>query len=292
MAIETIRAKDANEAFSLLEQIALNEPEVIFRGHGDESYRLTSTLARHVRAPATTGLAIIDYKEMIDHFFACLASVGKLPDRAMTARTKLEYARHYGVPSPLIDFSRSPYIATWMGFTRVRPWDAGHVVVYALRPNNLGICWQKHLGNPEAFEIFKNYAKPETFDDGYPLNTLLYLDTPTSWNVRMLRQLGVFIYDGLQYGPRTEGGFKDLEDFIEKAVDPTGDEDKTIFTLRKIVIPKTAAKDVFTRLDMMGIDGSRVYDNHEGAVADVINSYVFNRRTGYTCDEVVKPISK
>ena len=54
-------------------------------------------------------------------------------------------------------------------------------------------------------------------------------------------------------------------------------------TLHKIA----AASEVFTRLELMGIDGTRLFNNHEGAVADVRNAYVFNRRTGYTHDLVV-----
>jgi hypothetical protein len=103
----------------------------------------------------------------------------------------------------------------------------------------------------------------------------------------MLRQLGVFIYDSLQYGTEPLP-FRDLEDFIEKGVDPDDAEGKPNVTLHKIVIPNGAAPEIFERLELMGIDGTRLYDNHEGAVADVKNSYVFNRKTGYAHDIITR----
>jgi hypothetical protein len=66
----------------------------------------------------------------------------------------------------------------------------------------------------------------------------------------------------------------------------------TVFTLQKVFIPKTAAQGVFSRLELMGIDGTRLFDNHEGAVADVRNSYVFNRRTGYAHDIIAREPTK
>jgi len=277
MSVATIIASDAAEAFNVLNDLAQDE-NVIFRGQSDEAWHLESTLARRLRGRTTEG-SIRRMTETLEHFFACLASIGKLPDKDMSARTKLEYARHHGVPSPLIDFTLSPYVALWMAFNGVRPWDADNVIVYALNVNGLGILWQKHTGFP--FDEFRWSEREEQFTDSYPVGILRYLEFPTSWNSRMLRQLGVFIYDSLQYGHTTP--FRDLEDFIEKGVDPQDER----ATLHKIVIPKATAPDVFARLELMAIDGTRLYDNHEGAAADVKNGYVFNRRAGYAHDIIV-----
>ena len=285
MAIKTINVTNAAEAFDILSKFAIPNDSIIFRGQGAEGHRLKSTLARHVRGKATE-LSITWMNDTLGHFFACLASVGKLPQISMNARSKLEYARHCGVPSPLIDFTRSPYVALWMAFNGVRPWEAGNVVVYALDVNGLGILWLKYTGGGgDAFDAFRWSERQEQFADGYPIEILRYLQFPSSWNTRMLRQLGVFIYDSLQYED-AQGKFRDLEDFIDKGVDPAS-EDGPTFTLHKIVIPKTTASDVFTRLELMGIDGTRLYDNHEGAAADVKNAYVFNRRTGFAHDIIV-----
>jgi hypothetical protein len=171
-----------------------------------------------------------------------------------------------------------------MAFNGVRPWEAGNVAVYALDVNGLGILWLKYTGRDDkAFDEFRWSEREEQFADGYPVNVLRYLEFPSSWNVRMLRQLGVFIYDALQYGRQ----FTDLENFIENGNDPNDAGGKPTFTLRKIIIPNAAASEVFTRLELMGIDGTRLYDSHEGAAADLKNAYVFNRRTGFAHDIIV-----
>jgi hypothetical protein len=99
----------------------------------------------------------------------------------------------------------------------------------------------------------------------------------------MLRQQGLFVYDALSYGPKA--AFKDLEDFIENSEDPQGEDGRDTFTLHKIVIPKLFVGDIFAKLELMGVDGTRLFDNHEGAVADVKNAYVFNPQSGYTHDK-------
>jgi FRG domain len=287
MAIKIITPVDAKEAFDVLTDLAIPDKNIVFRGHSSETWRLESTLARHVRNKVTMP-SIQFMSDGLDHFFACLASIGKLPDRPMSPRSKLEFARHHGVPSPLIDFTHSPYVALWMAFNGVRPWEAGNVVVYALDVNGLGILWQKHSGlGDSAFSEFRWSEREEQFQHGYTVGILRYLEFPSSWNVRMLRQLGVFIYDSLQYGYHGTD-FTDLEDFIEKGIDPKDASGDPTFTLRKVVIPKAAASNVFERLELMGIDGTRLYDNHEGAAADVKNAYVFNRKTGFAHDIVVR----
>lgn len=283
MAIREIKVTDATNTFDVLSGFATPDSNIIFRGHSNEAWHLESTLARHVRGKATE-LSIRWMGDTLNHFYACLASIGKLPGNPMNARSKLEYARHHGVPSPLIDFTHSPYVALWMAFNGVRPWEEGNVVVYALDVNGLGILWQKYTrGRGEAFDAFRWSEREEQFAHGYPVNILRYIEFPSSWNVRMLRQLGVFIYDSLRYGQ----GFAHLEDFINQGVDPKDADGGPTFTLHKIIIPKAAASDVFARLELMGIDGTRLYDNHEGAAADVKNAYVFNRKTGFAHDIIV-----
>jgi hypothetical protein len=58
-----------------------------------------------------------------------------LPFDKRDRRGRLELARHYGVPSPLIDFSLSPYVALFFAFNGVRPLEAQkgeHAAIYCL----------------------------------------------------------------------------------------------------------------------------------------------------------------
>jgi translation initiation factor 2B subunit (eIF-2B alpha/beta/delta family) len=59
--------------------------------------------------------------------------------------------------------------------------------------------------------------------------------------------------------------------------------------LIKVLIPHNAGREVFERLEIMGITATLLYDSREGAVMDVVNAYNYGRKTGYAWD--VQPSS-
>lgn len=122
MTIKIINTKTASKFFGVLEELVSKGH--IFRGHRDSKWRLSSTLSRHLRAqyhPSTSW----DLDEMIRHFLINLKTIGiDPPYKDDTRRERLELARHHAVPSPLIDFSRSPYIAAFFAFSGVRPYES------------------------------------------------------------------------------------------------------------------------------------------------------------------------
>jgi hypothetical protein len=110
MTIRKIRTKSLSGALSTLEQLALGNDDVVFRGHSGSDWSVCSTLSRYSVLPHSNWNDGLD--EMLVHFLTNLRSVGELPTEiAKDRRARLEYGRHYGVPSPLIDFSLSPYVA-------------------------------------------------------------------------------------------------------------------------------------------------------------------------------------
>ena len=293
----------AAEAFHTLEELALRPGrQTVFRGHRKEGWRLTSTLHRHGGLLQTHSL-----DGALSHFIVNLKSVGTpIPFAVDDRRARMEYGRHYGIPSPLIDFSYSPYVAMFFAFDGVRPEaSAGEqAVIYALDVTNLGMIWARHVspsGDPAGTHFNRAYARfmtefrkfdpaadgtgPATthfFGDGYPQNELKLFAFPASWNIRMQRQMGAFLYDTNRYGR----GLKDLEEFIEKEAEIPG-PDGSEPCLIKIRTPHALAREVFERLELAGIIGTRLLDDHEGAAADVKNAVVYNRRTGYAWDLIL-----
>lgn len=90
----------------------------------------------------------------------------------------------------------------------------------------------------------------------------------------MTRQMGAFLYDTLDYSYLRAPS---LEAFIEHSP-LSGRRDRNevpLFALRKIIIPHAEARNVFKHLALAGITGTRLLDNYEGAVADVMNAYYF-----------------
>lgn len=294
MTVRTLEPKSLEEALSHLQKLALGNDETVFRGHSNSEWMICSTLSRHSVIPHENWDTNID--DMLAHFLTNLRSIGQLPEGiASDRRARLEYGRHYGVPSPLIDFTLSPYIALFFAFNGVRPNRSKpdeKVVVYALDVTRLGVAWATKCAGlhperrSEALNAFR-YERERLFQYGYPANTLKFIQFPASWNKRMQRQMGVFIYDSLDY---RQLGHQNLEDFITASEEPpVAGSDVPASILTKVFIPSSLAGDAFSRLELTGINATRLYDDHAGAAADVWNAYNYARKTGYAWDLRMSP---
>jgi hypothetical protein len=129
--------------------------EVWFRGQGDATWPLLTTLER--RSPQTR--SVRDYLHIISEIEPAvetftgttfdaikpqdIESVCREYDRFhfafMEGITYMAHLRHGGFPSPLLDWTSSPYVAAYFAFARAR--HDGDVAVYAYRerPKNLKI---------------------------------------------------------------------------------------------------------------------------------------------------------
>jgi hypothetical protein len=292
MSISEVHTKTLAEALTSLEALAASNDDVGFRGHSNAKWRLRSTLARFTTIAHQAWDIVLD--DLLSHFMSGLASVGRLPSIGTDRRAWLEYGRHYGVPSPLIDFTFSPYVALFFAFNGIRsdPKNANsEVVIYALDFRGLAHAWAQLCASlnreryTEEYQAFFREQKP-LFPHGYPADILKFIRFPASWNTRMQRQMGMFLYDSLDY---TLSKKRDLEQFIDDIKEAAGPDGKKTPTLTKIFIPKSIARDVFVRLELMGTTGVRLLDDHEGAAADVYNSYNYNRKSGFAWDLMLDP---
>ncbi|MEX2124960.1 MAG: FRG domain-containing protein [Woeseia sp.] len=289
MTIKDIRVKSLQEALQELGRLATHSEDFVFRGHSNPEWKICSTLQRYTAIPHQSWDNTLD--DMLLHFMVNLRTIGQLPEEiARDRRARLESGRHYGVPSPLIDFSLSPYVALFFAFNGVRPdrhKPDAHVVVYALDIGALGVAWARLGGkfDQNEYESFMR-ERESLFKDGYPGGMLKYIRFPASWNTRMQRQKGVFIYDTLNYALL---GCENFEEFVGQQQEPLGPSSERAPILTKIFIPASEAGDAFSLLEMMAVSATQLYDSHEGAVADVVNSYNYNRKMGYAWDLALPP---
>jgi FRG domain len=125
----------------------------LFRGQANAQWRLNTTLERYTQSEAC---ALKDYYRHIHSTKAEIETYTgrewRIPsptrydtwlDKQGDSRSSLHgppaydymvYLRHHGFPSPLLDWSRSPYIAAFFAFNNASPKHAGeaeYVSIYA-----------------------------------------------------------------------------------------------------------------------------------------------------------------
>lgn len=134
----------------LRDRVASEQPtyvsDLLFRGQADARWRLTTTLERHVGSH-------IDAAEYYRRIFAAKPRVETFTGKTWDIRTPPDYRdwlqeadlfgraefpgyeymiylRHHGFPSPLLDWTRSPFIAAYFAFANVLS-EAKEVAVFA-----------------------------------------------------------------------------------------------------------------------------------------------------------------
>ena len=145
-----------------LDEHQLLDSDVLYRGHAESTWSLESTLYRHQlalfheRSPsldfptreyadvATKLQAIIETHT--DRHFDDLTAFDGFPIKTESSPLSFQYAvylRHRGFPSPLLDWSLSPYVAAYFAFIDVANRtetkngngdDESRVAIYVMRP--------------------------------------------------------------------------------------------------------------------------------------------------------------
>ena len=129
--------------------------EVWFRGQADALWPLHTTLERRSRSVCAVAAylnLIAEIKPAIETFTGAEFHLPSRRDVDEGCReydrfewvlrdsiTYMAHLRHGGFPSPLLDWTRSPYVAAHFAFSRAR--HEGDVAIYAYRerPNNMKI---------------------------------------------------------------------------------------------------------------------------------------------------------
>ncbi|MGB7097477.1 MAG: FRG domain-containing protein [Xanthobacteraceae bacterium] len=137
--------------------------ELWFRGQGNASWGLQTTLERRVGVGRSVG----DYFRLINRIKPAIetftGAAFETPDRSsidqsirsydlfhqfiFSSATYLAHLRHNGFPSPLLDWSGSPYVAAYFAFSRSVGTDIA-IYVFRERPHNM------KLGGSDTPSIF------------------------------------------------------------------------------------------------------------------------------------------
>jgi hypothetical protein len=196
----------------------------LFRGHSDPLWKLTPTFDR-MFANQSRARRLLIADDLLSRFKRALEGFKVPPEARASDSMLLALGQHYGLPTRLLDWTESPYIAAFFAFNRTKLWGAAdrQVTVWVLDSENP--IWSTHYG----VEI---------------------IDVPSFGNRRIRNQSGKFTLS------RTP--FEALEDYVHAHGDADG-------ALKRYTLPASESTRALADLDAMGIHHATVYPEIEGA---------------------------
>ncbi|NWG93644.1 MAG: FRG domain-containing protein [Parvularculaceae bacterium] len=217
-------AEDLSSAGRLIETFA-------FRGQADSRWNICSAFDRACSSEIQDRTAY--YRKMLGFFSYQVRQYGEDFD-GMKAADKAAIAQHYGMPTRLIDWTKSPYVAAFMAFSAAiienRMSDGARVAIWAL---NLIEYENAVAASPEAPCFSK-------------------VETRRLENDRVWRQAGLFI--------EATSAEVDFTSYVEKLEGAAA-----AVILRKFTIPAREAQAALNDLILMGLTPASLYPDRDGA---------------------------
>jgi hypothetical protein len=207
---------------------------VIFRDHSSSKYRLTSTLHRAGRARLEryTGETLVEFHSHAEAVMGDRINFEDGHDYSML----LGLARHHGLPTPLLDWTNSPYIAAFFAFSDVlesnpSDKDDSYVRIYGLT------------------KFFVENWSPKNVTIAYHKPYVAFLSVSGRNNPRLYAQQGKFIVTNVS---NLESLLFDVEKQVGKQL------------LVAVDIPKEYAKEAVEELRYMGLSAATLFPGLDG----------------------------
>ncbi len=207
----------------------------VFRGHASENWKLESTLKRRI---LETGNSTIENGVLEVFKKHCLGRRGHNPS-SLSESEWWALGQHFGLDTPLLDWSDSPYVATFFAFNSDNT-ETDNVVVWLLLKNinqNIGV---KDLSSDQHLEFLTPY-----------------LDE----NARLINQRGLFV--------RTPN-MECMTEWVKNL-----HKDGTTH-LGRVLIPRSEKDIVLDSLDKMNINEFTLFPDLSGSAKYA--NYVVNRK--------------
>ena len=272
--IEEINLKSASEMFDVISNKLINRDDnLVFRGQINEKWKLESTLMRYINSIVELKLPQIERLDkssilklatarLHDNFNNNLIINNDLTEEKIENTNLWEYGQHFGFPTPLLDWTNSPFIALFfaLGNKLISEEGKSHCIYV------LNIDMIKHLNKqiidkirPIKSTVLKSEA---LLNEQYP--TLDIITKVSSINKRLSYQQGLF----------TQLEFcNSIEVWLNKITKELTKDKSSSFVLKKYTFPTTELEriKILDKLDAMNINYRTLFPDIEGTVKGAID---------------------
>lgn len=226
-----IMTNSVDELFSILNNTFWKWPNFIFRGHTQSEWLLESTLSRALKNLKSTDKDILMI-EHLDRFKMQIRGRRGVNPKELTENELWALGQHFGLFTPLLDWSYSPYVALFFALAETEKSRSGYRVV-----------WAFNTGDVSA--INKWYIKKKT-----SMRKIEIVNPYLDENSRLVSQNALF----------TKINIMDDVETLVKEVPPA----KWI-TLCKIKIAEELRDSLLSYLDQMNINYSSLFPDLQGS---------------------------
>jgi len=241
-----------------------NGEECWFRGHPNSAWELLPTLFRK-RANAIGTQKIKEIET--DLFFEFQAKANELHHLNLSTWETLQYMRHHGVPTRLLDWTDSLLIALYFAVNDMNTVSIGDEVpcIWLLNPYKLNeqISMTGDLYDPELLiadnDLYEIIARADHMED----NDGEVIDNPVAIyprqrHLRMKAQKGYFTFWG-----ENKASLEMQLNNSRKCI------------LKKIIIPKNVVNEIREMLEIYGITESHIYPDSDALARELSVKYGF-----------------
>ena len=260
MYYETIEIKSRS---NIIEHLMSYESHWMFRGHSSEQWIFESSLERILKTPLKWSPELAKKCEELS-LFRFQSNAHHYITSEILPKSKLGWLslmQHHGVPTRLLDFTVSPFIALFFAFDNVDPDQEDNCAIWAIDYRALTKSVLEFVEKQNC-EFNLSYSEVQmkqdkVFEDIIDKNeySVLWVTEPGIFNLRLERQMGTFLLSG-DIG-------KKITDLLPTHLSPD--------TLKKIVLPANLSMEVFKIMEKIGVSNSRLFSDIDGLGKDIRN---------------------
>ncbi|SKC83310.1 FRG domain-containing protein [Burkholderia sp. CF099] len=250
--METIRVDSTEELVFTLNSYANH---FVFRGQANADWGLQSALERIVGEKWSPQQATKFEEFSLEQFKSKFHLYDKENTQPTSKLAWLSIMQHYGVPTRLLDFSESPYVAMYFALESYSPNSNSDLAIYALDYTGIMEKSIEHISARDSgFRETRHsvFARADViFDEtvdrfSYPI---VWIAEPRQLNARLDRQAGTFLICG-DRGERIES--------VLSASTYAG------VVMHKICFPRSLYPSCFALLRKMNLTSKSLYGDLDG----------------------------